>query len=106
MDGSLRAIIFVAYGAGNLPAVDPDWISFIKRVDQNNIVVFLVSQSIHGSVNLQLYDSGQRAEKSGATGLGNMTIESAYVKLQKILVNTQDKQGIIEKLKQNWAGEI
>lgn len=106
MDGSLKAIILVAYGAGNLPAVDPDWISFIKRADRNNIVTFLASQSIHGNVNLQLYDSGQRAEKAGATGLGAMTIESAYIKLQKILVYTQNKHEIIEQLYQNWAGEI
>lgn len=106
LDGGLKVIILQGFGAGNLPNLQPDWIPFIKEATGRGITVFIGSQSTHGETDLELYECGQNALQAGATGLRDMTLEAAYVKLMKILTLTDQRKKIIEKFKQNWAGEI
>jgi hypothetical protein len=106
LDANVRAFIILGFGAGNLPATYGHWIDFISTaVDQGN-VVFVGSQSVYGGIDLNLYECGKQALRAGARGIGKMTLEAAYVKLQKILKLTSDQDGIYDKFFQNWAGEI
>ncbi len=106
LDANVRAFIILGFGAGNLPATYGRWIDFItKAIDQGN-VVFVGSQSVYGGIDLNLYECGKQALRAGARGIGKMTLEAAYVKLQKILKLTSDQDAIYDKFFQNWAGEI
>lgn len=106
LETNLKAFILLGFGAGHLPNYLPDWVPFIKSAGEKGKAVFIGSHSLHGSVDLSLYECGQNAIKAGAVGLGDMTFESAYVKLLKILKLTTDREEIHEKFNQNWAGEI
>ena len=90
---------------GNLPESDTDWISFISRASGSGKAVFITSHSLLGSIDLGLYESGKKAEDAGAAGMGGTTTEAAYVKLQKILTLTENREEIIKKFEENWAGE-
>jgi L-asparaginase len=101
-----QALIVSCFGAGNLPNREPDWVPFIKDSVNSDIPVFLVSQSMHGYTDLAIYESSQKAMEAGAVGLHDMTLESSYVKLLKILASTQETAEIKRMMIENWAGEI
>ncbi len=106
LEGKIRALILVAFGAGNLPHLYNDWITFISTASSRDVPVFIGSQSVHGSTDLSIYQSGRNAMEAGAIGLKDMTIEASYVKLLKLLALTGDKQYIETEMQTNWAGEI
>jgi len=103
---SANGIILEGLGAGNLPALTDDWITFISRLKENNTLVFMTSQSFHGKVNLQLYDCGRQAETAGAVSLGDMTGEAALVKLMLLQANFKDPQKVEKLMQTSLAGEI
>jgi L-asparaginase len=103
---SSRALILEGLGAGHLPAVTDDWIDLIINLNKNNILVFMVSQSPHGSVNLHLYESGRKAESAGVISLRDMTIEAALVKLMLLTGNFDSQTKVAELMQTSLSGEI
>lgn len=106
LDSPIHAYILQGFGAGNLPVGVQNWIPFIERAREKGKLVFIGSHSMDGSVDLNLYAGAKKAWAAGAHGIGAMTVEAAYVKLQKILAQTQNEQEILQKFSENWAGEI
>jgi len=106
LDTELQAFLLVGFGSGNLPGERDDWVKFISEAHTAGKAVFVGSQLVYGGTNLERYKCGQRAMQAGAHGIGQMTIEAAYVKLQKILALTSDRQTIYNKFYQDWAGEL
>lgn len=106
LNETIRVIIIQGFGAGNFPLENPSWIPFIEQAAAKGKIIFIGSHSISGSVNLNLYASAKSAMESGAYGIGSMTLEAAYVKIQKILALTDNKSEILEKFSENWAGEF
>jgi len=105
-DTDLKIIILLAYGSGNLPAKEPNWLRFIENARKKDVGVVIGSHSLHGMVDLDLYEAGKKAQDAGAIGLGKMTYEAAYVKLQKILTLSSSIPEIYDRFSQNWAGEL
>jgi L-asparaginase len=101
-----RAVILEGLGAGNLPDLSNDWMEFISELRAKNILVFITSQSPHGSVDLQLYNCGRQAESAGAISLRDMTIEAAIVKLMLLLANFKDHVKISQLMQNHLAGEL
>jgi L-asparaginase len=106
IDPSSRAIILEGLGSGNLPARNNDWIDFISDLRSKEILVFITSQSPHGSVDLHLYACGRQAESAGAISLKDMTIEAALVKLMLLSANFKDQGKIADLMQMSLAGEI
>lgn len=106
LNQDIRVIIIQGFGAGNFPVENQSWIPFIDQAIAKDKIVFIGSHSISGSINLKLYASAKSAMESGAYGIGRMTLEAAYVKIQKILALTEDKTEILEMFSENWAGEF
>jgi L-asparaginase len=106
VESEKRVIIILAFGAGNLPGLDPDWIPFVKEAVDAGKAVFIGSQSGHGATDLELYECGRNALNAGAGQLGKMTHETAYVKLQKILTLSRDVKSVHKMFSENWAGEV
>lgn len=103
---SSMAIILEGLGSGNLPALTNNWIKFISQLKENNKLIFMASQSPHGTVNLQLYTCGRQAEKAGAISLKDMTLEAAIVKLMLLSANFKDPTKIEFLMQKSLAGEI
>lgn len=103
---SAKAIILEGLGSGNLPALSGEWMEFISHMKANNTLVFIASQSAHGKVNLQLYESGRQAESAGAVSLGDMTVEAGLVKLMLLSANLNDPEKIEELMQKSLVGEL
>jgi len=105
IQSDLKAFIVLGFGSGNLPILSFDWTPFILEATKRGLPVFIGSHSPHGRVDLNLYECGRRAKEAGAIGLGAMTYEAAFVKLQKILRITHQKEEILKLMAKDWAGE-
>jgi L-asparaginase len=106
IDSGIRSIILEAYGAGNLPVDNPNWIPFIEKIKNAGKSVFVISQSAHGAVDLDLYLCGRKASEVGAVSLADMTLESAIVKLMILQANEKSQLIIEQRMRQSIAGEI
>lgn len=81
----VQAFVIEAYGAGNVPVVESSLIPFIEQATERGKLVALCSQAVSGTVDLSLYESGQRAAEAGALSCYDMTVEAAVVKLMYLL---------------------
>jgi L-asparaginase len=102
----LRGVILEAFGAGNLPILDPAWGELLREWRARGIVVAVVSPCPFGSVDMQLYAGGRSALDAGVVSAADMTAEAALVKLMHLLACYQDPQEVRERLSLDLAGEL
>jgi L-asparaginase len=102
----VRAIVLLGFGVGNLPNQRREWLEFIARALGQGQMVFIGSQSVHGQVNLQLYDFGKQAERMGCISLQDMTMEAALVKLMLLLGNFRETRSVKKYFGLSLAGEL
>jgi L-asparaginase len=103
---TVRSIVLLGYGVGNFPDLDPGWLDFIAQVLAAGKLVFIGSQSVHGQVDLQIYEFGKQAEKLGCISLRDITTEAALVKLMLLMGNFEDQNMIRKYFDQSLAGEL
>ena len=103
-----RGVILEAYAAGNVPILSHSALPAITGLTESGIPVFIVSQALEGTVDLGLYECGQKAKQAGAVGCGDMTFESAVTKLYYLLSRFPEIEGekLAEKMLCNLSGEI
>jgi len=101
-----KSVILEAYGAGNLPVTEPNWIPFIAELKSSGKSVYIMSQSAHGKIDLELYECGRQAQEAGSVSLGDMTLETAIVKLMILQANEKDQKKIEDMMIRSYVGEI
>ena len=106
LDDETSGVILSGFGAGNVPEENPDWIQFIDYVTASKKMIFICSQSPHGTVDLDLYDCGRKAMEAGAISLQDMTLESALVKLMLLNGNFKNRVQINKMMHMPLAGEV
>ncbi|MBL8911696.1 MAG: asparaginase [Archangium sp.] len=103
----VRGLVVEAYGAGNFPSSDElgrSLTSVFERARQLDVPVVVVSQAPRNGVDLSLYESGNRARRSGAISGGDMTVSAAVVKLMHGLANHRGN-ALRKYLERSVAGE-
>ncbi len=103
---SVKALVIEGFGSGNLPGENSGWIEFISSAIDQEILVYLGSQSPHGLTDLSVYVCGQRARDAGALSLHDMTTEAALVKLMLLLGNELEVSEVRHLMDQSLAGEL
>ncbi len=108
LQSGIRAVIIEAYAAGNVPILTHSVLPGIEKLKKAGISTFIVSQTLEGSVDLGLYECGQKAKAAGAVGCGDMTFEAAVTKLYYLYSKYPEITGreLSEKMLQNISGEI
>ena len=102
----VKAILILGYGVGNLPNLKPGWVEYIIRAVQHNKTVFIGSQSVHGRVDLNIYDFGKQAIQAGVIPLQDITVEAALVKLMLLFGNFDDPETVKKYFNISLAGEL
>jgi L-asparaginase len=103
---NLKVLILEGFGAGNLPNQNQEWINFIKKAIKSGIRVYIGSQAMHGSIDLNLYLCGKMSREAGAGSIFDMTIETAIVKLMLLLGNFKHQRDIDYYFNRSLVGEL
>ena len=105
-DSNLKAIIFEAYGAGNIPVMNHSMIDLIEELVSRNKIVAIKSQCVYGKINLGLYSGGKEALHAGAISCMDMTREASIVKMMFLLAQYKKNKTIKEHFNKAIAGEL
>ncbi len=79
------AVVLEGLGLGNMAVQDKSMVPLIKDLTGRGKMVVITSQNLQGKVDLSRYENGRRLQEAGAIGSGNMTTETAIVKLMHLL---------------------
>jgi L-asparaginase len=101
-----RAIIFEAFGSGNMPMKgEYNLLPFIEKCRKNGIHVLITSQAAYDAVNLDQYASGRAAKKLGALSAGKMTMEATITKTMHLLAQKLADDDFNTQFEANLSGE-
>ena len=102
----LQGLVLEAYGAGNGPANDRDFLRAIEAAAADGIVVVVVTQCVRGSVMPGAYATGSAMLRAGAVPGYDMTTEAALTKLAVLLGEGLGPATVAELMQRNVAGEL
>ncbi|MHA2223604.1 MAG: Glu-tRNA(Gln) amidotransferase subunit GatD [Candidatus Hodarchaeales archaeon] len=98
-----KGIVFVGTGLGH---VSSDLIQPIKRAVDNEIIVVMTTQCLHGFTGMSVYETGRKLQDAGVIPLHNILPETAYIKLAFLLGNYKNGEKIKELMRKNLRGEF
>lgn len=101
----VKGIIIEAYGSGNIPSDNRALDDLFNEAAKLGVVVVVCSQSPVGKVNLELYEAAEKADRYGLISGGDMTKETALVKLMVTLGRFRTQDEIKAFMLKNIAGE-
>lgn len=106
-------VVIAASGLGHVPTGShgdkfaKSLIPTIRSLIDSEIPVVIAPQTIHGRIDLNVYDAGRMLNQTGVIGNGcDWTPETALVKLMWVLGHTKDMKKVREMMLTNIAGEI
>jgi L-asparaginase len=102
----LQGLVLEAYGAGNGPANDRDFLAAVETATAAGIVIVVVTQCVRGSVQPGAYATGSALLRAGAVPGYDLTSEAALTKLAVLLGEGLDQRTVAELMQRNIAGEL
>ena len=103
IDKGYKGIVIAGTGLGH---VNTELYPSIERAIQEDIIVLMTVQTIHGFTGMNVYSTGRDLLELGVIPGRNMIPETAYVKLGWTLGQLNDPKKIKETLITNIAGEF
>ena len=102
----LQGLVIEAYGAGNGPSDDLEFLAAIEDATARGVVVVIVTQCVRGSVQPGAYASGSALIRAGAVPGFDMTCEAALTKLAVLLGQGFGAATVAEMMQEDLAGEL
>ncbi len=99
------AVIFEAFGSGNLP-MDPSMRDALTRYMDHGGLVFIRSQATYGGVTLDAYGPGKAAKEMGIADSGDMTREATVAKLMTLRGLGLSRDRLLKHMRESLCGEL
>lgn len=105
LKNNIELVILESYGSGNSPT-DKQFMEDIKKLLQNNLIVYNVTQCREGHVEMGKYESSSELAALGVISGADVTIETAIAKGMFVLAATTDVEQRKQLLQISLRGEI
>jgi len=102
----LQGLVIEAYGAGNGPSEDREFLAAIEAAASRGVVVVVVTQCVRGTVQPGAYATGSALIRAGAVPGFDMTCEAALTKLAVLLGQGLDTATVAQMMQHDIAGEL
>ncbi|MHA1197598.1 MAG: Glu-tRNA(Gln) amidotransferase subunit GatD, partial [Promethearchaeota archaeon] len=103
IDKNYKGLVIAGTGLGHVSTQVYD---SIKRGIQEEMIILMTTQTLHGFVGMNVYSTGRELQNIGVIPGRNLLPEVAYVKLGWVLGQTTDPEKIKKLLLTNIAGEF
>jgi glutamyl-tRNA(Gln) amidotransferase subunit D len=102
----IHGIVLAGTGFGNIPLGDASIRKALSNADAENVPIAITSQTIYGPTNKFVYSTMRELSmRKNILYLGNMTTETALVKLMFVLGKTKKMEEIRKLMVTPLAGE-
>lgn len=102
-----HGLVIEGFGAGNIPNRDPyNLLPVLEDFKKAGIPVVVMSQCPYGAVDMDIYETGEKAAQTGVIPSGTMTKEAALTKLMWVLGRTDNLEEIRKMMLENMIGEM
>lgn len=102
---SVKGIVLKTYGAGNSPSYE--WFTRpITQAIERGVVILNVTQCGNGSVNSNLYDTGNMLAKAGVISGHDITSEAAITKMMYLFGKGMTNSQVKKYLQRDICGEM
>ncbi|GKT13508.1 L-asparaginase [Aduncisulcus paluster] len=103
-DSTIEGAVILAYGTGNGPVGDDDFMSALTDANNRGVVLVDATQTHQGLVNLDEY--GASLKDAGCVSAKDMTAEAALAKLIYLLAKGYSIDYVKDMIPQNMIGEL
>lgn len=102
----LKGIVIEAFGVGNAPSNDEQFLRVIQAAVERDVIIVVCTQCHHGRVDLHEYAAGRALAHAGAISGFDMTAEAALAKLYCLLNQGLTADEVKSRMQSDWVGEL
>jgi len=102
----LKGLVLRAYGVGNGPTNNPDFLSALEEASGRGVVIVDCTQCLRGSVHLGDYATGSALAKAGVISGFDLTAEAALAKLSYLFSRDLPVEEVKRLMQVNLRGEL
>ena len=102
----VQAVVLQAYGVGNGPDRDAEFLDALAEATARGVVVVDCSQCLTGRVDLDEYTAGSALAKAGVISGYDLTIEAAIAKLTFLFSRGYDVARVKKEMQRDLCGEM
>jgi len=106
LEPPLKGVVLRAFGVGNGPAKNPEFLAALSEAADRGVVVVDCTQCLTGSVNLEDYASGAALSRAGVVSGHDMTVEAALTKLMHLFGRGHSPAKVRELIHADLRGEL
>ncbi len=102
----LQGLVLEAYGVGNGPDHDHEFIATLKDATARGVVIVDCTQCLEGTVDLSEYATGSALARAGVISGFDMTAEAALAKLYYLLSRGDPPDAVKRDMQRDLRGEM
>ena len=102
----LQGLVLEAYGIGNGPDQNREFMAVLEEATARGVVIVDCSQCLFGRVDLNSYAAGTALKRAGVISAFDMTVEAALAKLFYLFSRGYEPERVKREMQLDYCGEL